>query len=129
MADGPARPRLEFPTPLLSLILLVLTILLFLVLPVANDLGRGFLALVSGLALILLLGFLVPQVGRFVNRGSLLVNTGASFFFGLVSVIFLTLGNIFPWVAVWLVLCLLWTFLPDPSFHRSVEDNFGDLFN
>ncbi len=129
MADGPVRPRLEFPTPLLSLILLVLTILLFLVLPVANDLGRGFLALVAALSLILLPGFLVPQVGRFVNRGSLLVNTGASFFFGLVSVIFLTLGNIFPWVAVWLVLCLLWTFLPDPSFHRSVEDSFGDLFN
>ncbi|AGY60291.1 hypothetical protein [Gloeobacter kilaueensis] len=129
MANGPTRPRLVLPKPLLTLGILVLTLIVYFLLPVANDLGRAALALFVSLVVILLVGFLVPAVYRRVDRGSLLVHTSASFFFGLVSALFLTLGNVFPWIFCWLVLCLFWTFLPNPSFHRSLEDNFGDLFS
>ncbi|BAC88484.1 hypothetical protein [Gloeobacter violaceus] len=131
MTNGPVRPRLEFPTALLTLATPILTFVLFFALSfsVANDLGRAFLALLVAFIIILLVGFLVPAVYRRINRGSLLVHTSASFFFGLVSALFLTLGNLSPWIICWIVLCLFWAYLPNPSFHRSLEENFGDLFN
>lgn len=128
MAVKPPPSLAQLPPALLSLVMFAVGVLLTLILP-GMLIGRAFLALVIGLTLILLIGFLVPQVAQRVERSSLLVHTGASFFFGLVSSIFLSLGNPIPWIGTWLVLCLCWTFLPSPSFHRSLEDNFSDLFN
>jgi len=127
MAANQMRSLSQLPTPLLSLVMLAVGVVLTFVLPVGSMMGRAFLALVAGLTLILLVGFLVPQVARKVRRSSLLVHTGASFFFGLISIFFLNL-SVIPWIATWLILCLAWTFLPAPSFHQKLEENFGDLF-
>lgn len=117
------------PAPLLTLVVPLVSIFLLLVLPIEAILVRALLALFTSLIVILLCGFLIPAIGNRVSRSSLLIHTGASFFFGLVSALFLALNNPIPWIVSWLVLCLLWTFLPEPSFHRGLEDNFGNLFN
>lgn len=129
MAEIPSTP-VRLPSSLLSLSVLLLTVPLFLVLPVPNDLGRAALSILIAWIVLLLAAFLLPGawVERFVSKSGLLVHASLSFFFGLVSSIFLPMSMI-PWLVSWFVLCFLWILLPGADFHDRLEERFDRLLS
>jgi hypothetical protein len=129
MAEIPSSP-VRLPSSLLSLSVFLLTIPLFLVLPIPNDLGRAALSILIAWGVLLLAAFLLPApwVERFVSKSGLLVNASISVLFGLVSSIFLPM-SIVPWLVSWLVLCFLWLLLPGEDFHDRLEERFDRLLS
>ena len=129
MAEIPSTPA-RLPSSLLSLSVFLLTIPLFFVLPVPNDLGRAALSILIAWVVLLLAAFLlpVPWVERFISKSGLLVHASVSFFFGLLSSIFLPM-SIIPWLVSWLVLCFLWVLLPGENFHDRLEERFDRLLS
>jgi hypothetical protein len=129
MAEIPSSP-VRLPSSLLSLSVFLLTIPLFLVLPIPNDLGRAALSILIAWGVLLLAAFLFPApwVERFVSKSGLLVNASISVLFGLVSSIFLPM-SIVPWLVSWLVLCFLWLLLPGEDFHDRLEERFDRLLS
>ena len=129
MAEIPSSP-VRLPSSLLSLSVFLLTIPLFLVLPIPNDLGRAALSILIAWGVLLLAAFLLPApwVERFVSKSGLLVNASISVLFGLVSSIFLPM-SIVPWFVSWLVLCFLWLLLPGEDFHDRLEERFDRLLS
>jgi hypothetical protein len=129
MAEIPSSP-VRLPSSLLSLSVFLLTIPLFLVLPIPNDLGRAALSILIAWVVLLLAAFLFPAtwVERFVSKSGLLVNASISVLFGLVSSIFLPM-SIVPWLVSWLVLCFLWLLLPGEDFHDRLEERFDRLLS
>jgi hypothetical protein len=129
MAEIPSSP-VRLPSSLLSLSVFLLTIPLFLGLPIPNDLGRAALSILIAWGVLLLAAFLFPAtwVERFVSKSGLLVNASISVLFGLVSSIFLPM-SIVPWLVSWLVLCFLWLLLPGEDFHDRLEERFDRLLS
>jgi hypothetical protein len=129
MAEIPSSP-VRLPSSLLSLSVFLLTIPLFFVLPIPNDLGRAALSILIAWGVLLLVAFLFPTpwVERFVSKSGLLVNASISVLFGLVSSIFLPM-SIVPWLVSWLVLCFLWLLLPGEDFHDRLEERFDRLLS
>ena len=129
MAEIPSTP-VRLPSSLLSLSVFLLTIPLFFVLPVPNDLGRAALSILIAWVVLLLASFLLPApwVERFISKSGLLIHASVSFFFGLVSSIFLPM-SIIPWLVSWLVLCFLWVLLPGEDFHDRLEERFDRLLS
>ena len=129
MAEIPSNP-VRLPSSLLSLSVFLLTIPLFFVLPVPNDLGRAALAILIAWVVLLLAAFLLPApwVERLISKSGLLVQASISLFFGLISSIFLPMSMI-PWLASWFVLCFLWVLLPGQDFHDRLEERFDRLLS
>ncbi len=129
MAEIPSSP-VRLPSSLLSLSVFLVTIPLFFVLPIPNDLGRAALSILIAWGVLLLTAFLFPAtwVERFVSKSGLLVNASISVLFGLVSSIFLPM-SIVPWLVSWLVLCFLWLLLPGEDFHDRLEERFDRLLS